>query len=131
MQQHKCQAVAVHCIDFRLQKQITEFLESKFLRGYDRIALAGGTKDLLENGENSIIFKNLQISFHLHQPKTIVLIQHEDCGAYGGSKAFKGLAAEHSFQKEQLQKAYDLLQKHFSQDIEQYLVLLSGRFESC
>jgi len=53
-QQHSCEAVAVHCIDFRLQKAISKFLGKRFPGGYDRIAVAGGVKDLVANGENSL-----------------------------------------------------------------------------
>ena len=110
---HSCKALVLHCIDFRFQEQISEFLEKKFPQSYDRVALAGGVKELLENGERSITLKNLEISSQLHQPKTIVLIQHEDCGAYGGSGAFRSSAKELEHQRQELQKATALLKQHF------------------
>lgn len=118
IQEHTCQAVAVHCIDFRFQKQVSAFLEKKFPQGYDRIAVAGGIKDLLENQTKGVVFKNLKISIQLHQPKTIFLMQHEDCGAYGGSTAFQSPRAEREFQAQQLQKTQKLLARYFAQDIE-------------
>ena len=126
-QQHSCEAVVVHCIDFRFQKAISEFLGKKFPGGYDRIAVAGGVKDLVENGEHSAIFRNLKISFDLHHPKTIVLIQHEDCGAYGGSAGFADFAAEQVFQGGQLQGAEQLAKAQFpSVATENFLMRLFG-----
>lgn len=124
---HTCKAVVVHCIDFRFQKTIQELLETKFPSGFDRIALAGGVQELLEEQEESIIFKNLQLSLQLHHPNTIILIQHEDCGAYGGSKMFKGLEDEAVFQEQELKKAKTLLKQHFPQlRAETYFIRLSG-----
>jgi len=124
-EKHTCKALVLHCIDFRFQEQISEFLEKKFPQSYDRVALAGGVKELLENGERSITLKNLEISSQLHQPKTIVLIQHEDCGAYGGSKAFTTFKEEAEHQKRELQKAAVLLKDHFPQDqIETHFIRL-------
>jgi carbonic anhydrase len=42
----------------------------------------------------------------LHHAQKIVIINHEDCGAYGGSKKFEGdREAEQQFHVEELQKA--------------------------
>ncbi|TSC56307.1 MAG: Uncharacterized protein Greene071421_237 [Parcubacteria group bacterium Greene0714_21] len=127
---HSCKALVLHCIDFRFQEQISEFLGKKFPQSYDRVVLAGGVKELLENGERSITLKNLEISSRLHQPKIIVLIQHEDCGAYGGSKAFGDFFKEQEFQNSELKKAEALLKQQFSQPVEKYLVRLSGEITS-
>lgn len=125
-----CKAVVIHCIDFRFQKMLNEFLETPFPKGFDRIALAGGVKELLEKRKESIIFRNLQISSQLHQPETIVLIQHEDCGAYGGSKEFGDFAKEQAFQQSELEKAEVLLKQHFLQPVQKYLIRLSGEIMS-
>ena len=57
---YTCEAVAVHCIDFRFQKAISEYLALKFPEGYDRISVAGGVKNILEQREESIVVKNTQ-----------------------------------------------------------------------
>jgi len=74
-----------------------------------------------------LVFKNLKISSDLHQPKTIVLIQHGDCGAYGGSVEFADFAAEEALQKEQLKSAERLSKAQFpSVAVEKFLIRLSG-----
>lgn len=44
---------------------------------YDRVALAGGVKDF------ATIQKQVEVPKNLHQIKQVILINHEDCGAYG------------------------------------------------
>ena len=86
---------------------------------YDCIAIAGGVKDLP--------IEQIEVSIRLHQPKTIVLIQHEDCGAYGGSEKFENLESEKNFQKEELQRAVQALKSEFSDVLaERFFILLSG-----
>jgi carbonic anhydrase len=75
---HKTDAIVITCIDFRIQKYINSWLKST-LRDYvyDRVALAGGVYDLYT------ILKQVEISTRLHRIKKVILMNHEDCGAYG------------------------------------------------
>jgi len=124
-----CQAVVAHCIDFRIQKTLHAWLDKHLPDGYDLISLAGGIKRLLEDGENhNIELEEFLISAKLHHPKIAVLIQHEDCGAYGGSRAFKGIDSEVDFQKKQLDKAEKLLKKNLPDiSVRKLFVCLSGK----
>jgi len=131
---HSCKALVLHCIDFRFRKALGEFLSSKFGDSYDLVSVAGGVKRLISDpAENNFIIEQLKISNTLHKPNTIVLIQHEDCGAYGGSKAFNTPQQEVKHQREELQKAAALLKEHFPQGkIETHFIRLpplTRRFE--
>ena len=89
MEQHTCKALVLHCIDFRFRKSLAEFLEGKFGDSYDLVSVAGGVKSLVSAIEdNNFILEQIRISNKLHKPEVFILIQHEDCGAYGGSVAF-------------------------------------------
>jgi len=81
--QHECEAAVVACIDFRFQKYIRSWLD-KNLKGkkYDYIGYAGATRDL------EVILKQIEISKKLHQIKKVILIHHEECGAYGKEDSF-------------------------------------------
>jgi carbonic anhydrase len=129
---HKCRAVVGHCIDWRFRIALNRWLEERFPEGWDIIALAGAVKPLIENGEiNNTVLKQLQLADKLHAPEKIVLIQHEDCGAYGGSAAFSGPDVEREHQKGQLKIAVELLQKYFSVDrIETHFIHLDGTIET-
>ena len=123
---HTCETVVLHCIDFRFQQAINGHFDTEFPKNYDLVSIAGGIKELVEEGENSFVLNQIQLSNKLHQPKKIVLVQHEDCGAYGGSEAFKNSEAELAFQKEQLDKAKQTLKEKFPDCvIQKYFAKLS------
>jgi hypothetical protein len=124
---HNCEAVVLHCIDFRFTDDLDKHFIQRFPGGYDLISLAGSCKGLLNDEEHrKILLEQFQISHRLHHPKTIVLIQHEDCGAYGGSSAFGDPTKEQEFQKGELEKAAEILTQNFPGiDIERYFAKLS------
>lgn len=128
----KCKALVLHCIDFRFRKSLALFLESRFGDSYDLVSVAGGVKELVSGPQDhNFILEQLEISDRLHKPKLIVLIQHEDCGAYGGSATFGDFSKEQEFQKSELAKAEALLKQQFSQPVEKYLARLSGEIIAC
>ena len=130
-EKHTCEAVVLHCIDFRFRNMLNEYLHKRFLKGYDLISVAGSVKRLvLDPPEHNFVLDQIRASHKLHEPKTIVLIQHEDCGAYGGSKAFADFQEELDTQKSELEKAEQILKKEFPQPIEKYLARLSGELVS-
>lgn len=127
MEQHTCKALVIHCIDFRFRKSLAEFLEEKFGDSYDLVSVAGGVKSLVSTiGDNNFILEQIRISNKLHKPELFVLIQHEDCGAYGGSAAFGDFSTEQEAQNQELEKAEAFLKKEFLQPVEKYLAKLSG-----
>lgn len=128
---HTCEAVVLHCIDFRFQQAMNEHFDVEFPKSYDLVSIAGGVKELVEKGRDSFLLNQIQLSLKFHQPQNIVLVQHEDCGAYGGSESFENSETEFSFQRKQLQKAEELLKEQFPKCIIQKcfarLPSLSGR----
>jgi hypothetical protein len=74
---HNCQALLISCLDFRIQQFVESWARQNLGGGqYDRIALAGGVKDF------PAIMKQIDLSVKLHGIKKVVLMNHEDCGAY-------------------------------------------------
>ena len=127
MSEHTCKALVIHCIDFRFRKSLSEFLESRFGDSYDLVSVAGGVKRLVADPlENNFILEQIKISDRLHKPGVILLIQHEDCGAYGGSVAFGDFSTEQEAQNQELEKAKALLREQCTQSVEKYLARLSG-----
>jgi hypothetical protein len=81
-------------MDFRLGPAIRDYLNQKNLYGdIDIISMAGGAKDLAQSDE-SALEGQVDLSRHLHQIKTLILMNHTDCGGYGGHEAFGSLEEE-------------------------------------
>jgi len=75
---HKAQALVVHCIDLRFQRGIQDFLREQGLTDkFDPISWPGASQDL------ETVIKGAEVSLRLHDPDEILIIEHEDCGAYG------------------------------------------------
>ena len=101
---HQCKYFIAHCIDFRLQKSIKDYLEREGLLGNcDIISVAGAVKN------SSYLLEQLDISARLHNVQEVILINHLDCGAYGGSGAFVSLEEERKFHAEELKKTGELI----------------------
>ena len=91
---HSCQAVIVMCMDFRFWKLTLAFLRNLGIEEFDLIALPGAVRMIAKSdGENPVI-KSILTSVELHGAREVILIDHADCGAYGGRKAFSGIDAE-------------------------------------
>ena len=79
-----CDALVVHCMDYRLQKFLQPWITVRF--GYDNfdiISLAGSVHDY------EMVLKYVQLAVQIHGIKTVCLINHEDCRAYGRDGTYK------------------------------------------
>lgn len=118
MHDHHCEAIVVTCIDFRLQEAINRWISLNFqLKTYDRVALAGGVKNL------AIIMDEIEIAVRLHHIKKVVLINHEDCGAYGETGTPQKHSEDLKATKAKVKTLYPDL------EVETYFLHLDGTFE--
>lgn len=105
---HHCEAVVLTCIDFRFWRETLEYAEKELgIKNFDFPSLPGAAKALNDcKSDQEIAMKCISVPRDLHQAKKLVLVNHQDCGAYGGSQVFNGdEAAEENFHLEELKKA--------------------------
>ncbi|MFA5933296.1 MAG: carbonic anhydrase [Microgenomates group bacterium] len=118
MPDHNCDALIITCIDFRFQKYINDWVSENFQpKTFDRVAIAGGVFDL------DYVLKQAEISHRLHHVKKIILINHEDCGAYGEAGTVKKHAEDLKAAGEEFKKLYPEM------EIKSYYLHLDGNFE--
>ncbi len=78
MNNYSCDYLVISCIDFRIHELVHTWLREKFpQKRYDYAAFAGGVNDL------ALATEQIEISKRLHSIQRLILIEHEDCGAYG------------------------------------------------
>ena len=118
MQKNLTDVLIVHCMDFRIQGHLNRWIEENLGEGnYDRVSYAGSVLDF------DIIFRQVQLAERLHEIKKVVLINHEDCGAYGAAGTKERHAADLKTARQKIAAQYpDLETKTF------YLYL-NGRLE--
>ncbi len=121
----QCRACVVSCMDFRIQSAVARWLESKGLKDdYDYIAVPGATKDFAGRG----LLDMVEASIRLHQCREVILVHHEDCGAYGLGAL--PVAAQLAKQKEDMEKAAATLrEKHPGVTVRLAFAYLDGRVE--
>jgi carbonic anhydrase len=108
---HSCEAVVLSCIDFRFWKETVEFVENELgIKSFDFPSLPGAAKAVNESMEGDVSAQCISVPIELHHAQKIVIINHEDCGAYGGSGKFgEDRNEEQNFHAEELRKAKEKL----------------------
>lgn len=105
---HLCEAVVLTCIDFRFWRQTMEYVEKELsIKSFDFPSLPGAAKAINDCvSDDDIAMKCVSVPCDLHQVKKLIIVNHQDCGAYGGSKIFNGDGeVEENFHKQELKKA--------------------------
>lgn len=114
-----CDALVVHCMDYRLQKFLQPWITVRF--GYDNfdiISLAGGVHDY------EMVLKYVQLAVQIHSIDTVCLINHEDCRAYGRDGTYKRHRHDLLDTREKLRALFPQL------IVETFYLHLDGTFES-
>lgn len=97
-------------MDFRFGKKMKEFMEQNNLLGdADLVSIAGAAKNIVNPETQAFALRQLEISIDLHGMKIVHLVNHTDCGAYGGKKAFADEKAEYEKLTGDLKQAGELI----------------------
>lgn len=117
---HQAKAAVIRCIDFRFVSDTASFLKNLGYGGqYDDIALAGAVKNFVDpydQADVEFLYRQIKISRKLHGVTDVVLINHTDCGAYGGRQTFASEAEEHDRHVKDLKRAQEMIEHHFPDD---------------
>ncbi|MCL4338525.1 hypothetical protein M1271_02455 [Patescibacteria group bacterium] len=100
---HECQAIVVSCMDHRLRSFLRKWTIANISEGFDRVAIAGGVKNL------PFVVEQIDLSVKLHNIKEAYLINHGDCGAYGAEGTFEKNKEDLLFAKKILQHKFPRL----------------------
>jgi len=112
-------------MDFRYPEVVIEWAKSNGMsRDYDLISLAGAQKAVLDEDTRETVFKQLKISTDLHGINRVVIVAHQDCGAYGGSAAFKSLEEEKEKYADDMRKAAEIIREQHPQMKFLFVILL-------
>jgi carbonic anhydrase len=113
-----CDALVVHCMDYRLQKFIQPWITVRF--GYDNfdiISLAGSVHDY------EMVLKYVELAVKIHTIETVCMINHEDCRAYGREGTYKRHRHDLMDAQKKIQALFPKLK------VETFYLHLDGEFE--
>lgn len=132
-QSNRAQALVLTCIDFRFVGLAQSFLSRQHLdRAYDWVALAGASLALTgfpHPAEAESFWDQLTLSRQLHNIKKVIILDHQDCGAYGSihGQPFSDLEDEQKFHAQYLAQAQaDIQRRHPDLAVELYFIQLTG-----
>jgi len=96
---HTCTALILHCMDFRLGKPIKQYLQERGLLGdCDIVSIAGASKNIArptEPTDREFALRQIRTSVRLHEIKKVIVMNHTDCGAYGGRSSPEDRESQH------------------------------------
>lgn len=123
---HACSTMILHCMDFRFGSAIRGELERRgILDDCDIVSIAGAGKCLVSDEPKSWHDCSLQmvdLSKKLHGIQKLIIMNHTDCGAYGGREAFESDEAETAKHKADLAKAAEVVKtRHPDLEVETVL----------
>lgn len=81
--------LVITCIDHRFQRAIGRLLKQDHgidIEASDRLAYPGASKAVADG----TLISAIQTSYRLHDIKSIWLVDHTDCGGFGGLEAYGG-----------------------------------------
>lgn len=107
-----CDNMVVRCMDFRFHAELPRLLAEHFgmeCFQYDSPGGCGGSKSIIDPRSREIVLETLELAVSLHRVRRLIIVDHIDCGAYGGSASFDSEEDERRFHAERLQEAREIV----------------------
>jgi len=110
---YRADAALVGCFDSRFDAVTVKLLKRLGIVTRDWIRIAGSARNLLSSvSTRDFLFDQLRASIRLHQTPRLLLLNHADCGAYGGHAAFRDAEEEAQRHWSDMQSAADVVRRH-------------------
>jgi hypothetical protein len=110
---HLCDVVVLHCLDWRFHGYLDGLLPQVVggAAAWDRLALPGASRAVLEEVTRPGVMAGVQAAMLKHGVTRIVVVDHVDCAAWGGSVIHADPQAEAEFHAARLAEAAQVLRK--------------------
>jgi hypothetical protein len=80
-------ACVITCFDARFDQALRKFLKRRGIAVYDHVKIPGSAKPWAApdaDGDADFLLRAVRTSMRLHKPRRLVIVAHNDCGAYPG-----------------------------------------------
>jgi len=124
---HGVKHLVVSCIDYRFRDKIARWIRTNLKNQADLVSVGGASKAFNDTASVAYLMSHLALARDLHGVTTIHLIDHIDCGAYGGSKQHANETAEKKFHRTELDRAAKAIKKKFPKlKVKKYIATFKG-----
>src|SRR5580704_1471956 len=80
-------ACVISCFDARFDLAVRKFLKRRGIAIFDHVKIPGSAKALAApecEGDRDFVLRMVRTSMRLHHPVRVLILAHNDCGAYAG-----------------------------------------------
>ena len=122
---HDCDAAVLACIDFRFRDALLQFIKDHWegIKHFDFPSIPGGVKALNEG--SNLAWRCLSVPYELHNVNVMILVNHTDCGAYGGSSNFSTHEEEVAFHRDALLESKKKAEERFCTNPDKEVVVIT------
>ena len=81
-------ACVISCFDARFDLAMRKFLKRRGVATYDQVKIPGSAKSLAApecEPDRDFVLRMVRTSIRLHNPRRLLLLAHNECGAYPGA----------------------------------------------
>lgn len=136
--QHKAKALVLSCIDFRFVDFEQNFLINGNLdHEFDWLSLAGASlalADFPSHADTEVFWEQLELSYKLHHIEKVIILDHQDCGAYATKfdvKLSENPEQELTIHRQYLSQAQETIKNKYPDlKVELYFVSLDGKVKN-
>jgi len=108
-----CENLVLMCMDFRFHRRLGDVLGFAGYREFDVLAMPGSSKALCESASRGLILDSIATAIAVHGVKRVLIVDHVDCRAYGGSEACSDPDAEARMHERALREAALIVLERF------------------
>ena len=111
LSQHHCQHLAIHCVDFRFVRSLGQALHLKRV-SFDLLTYPGASKALVDEDTRPVMLKAINIAVELHGVSIVDIVDHLNCGAFGGNELLNDHVASLRQASEIIRDRFPALEVH-------------------
>ena len=111
-------------MDFRLRCEMWKWMDKeKYTHDCDVVSVAGASKGIADSssakatadkgGVGDLLLPQIDLAYNLHEVRHVILMHHNDCGAYLNSYQFENEKAEKEKQFEDMKKAKKIIEERY------------------
>lgn len=110
---HECENLVLMCMDFRFHEKLAQVIAHSGYRQFDLVALPGGSKSVTDEISREAVLAAIRVGVSAHNVQRVIIVDHVDCRAYGGSEAFAGPEEEELRHTDALLEASRIIREKF------------------
>lgn len=114
---HYCDNLVLNCMDFRFHEALESHLELFFkykVFTYDSRGSVGGSFSIIDKENRDTVFEAIDLAVEKHKVERVIIVDHIDCGGYGGSTKHENETKEREFHVAKLCEAYSIIKERYS-----------------